>query len=126
LEVSRYAAFLADDGQWDAGFALPQFVPHREPALSEEEKEASNRKWNELLNIWQAFPEENRAWVIEGKVLRYQRIVDIDTDGDNMTHGVPHILVDESPPGRGSLSTGNISSPLGAIGEALPVTRQSE
>jgi hypothetical protein len=100
IEVRRYAAFLAEnDEQWDAAFAVSQYTAHRELWLSADEEADRRRKWDSILETWQGFPEGNRAWVVVEGVLRYERIVDIDTDGDNVVPSTPHIFIDETRPG---------------------------
>lgn len=52
------------------------------------------------MGIWQAFPEDNRAWLEEWLVLPYENVIEIGEKGDEWFDG-PHIYVSEFDPVRG-------------------------
>jgi hypothetical protein len=54
----------------------------------------------QAMAIWDALPENNRAWLEEWLVLPYENVIDIDEKGDEWFGG-PHIYVSEFDPVRG-------------------------
>lgn len=84
-------AFVGDDGvSWDMALAhnRERLFEHDDPwSDSEDDYLAADA---ELQQIWNNFPERNRAWLKTTLILSYESIFDIDEDGDDIVEG-PHI-----------------------------------
>ena len=99
FELGRFAAFLSDDReQWDAALAMKQRTWGQTPWLSDDEQESRIEEYNAIAEVWNSFPEPNQAWLVIERLLRYERIVDIDIEGDRIA-SMPHVFIDDTPPG---------------------------
>jgi hypothetical protein len=108
LVFRRHLAFLDDDGaSWDFDETYdhtPRLV--NDPWQSEEEEEDEeneekiHRRDGEASKIWDALPEDNKAWYEQYVVLPYENILAIDEDGDNVFKG-QHIYTTPFHPEHG-------------------------
>src|SRR5262249_43821942 len=100
----RHFAFIDDDGvAWDYAEGMDDSSPFKNPWRTEEGRQHTQRVGEARATasaIWDAFPEENRAWLEEWLILPYENVIDIDEKGDEWFDG-PHIYVSEFDPVRG-------------------------
>jgi hypothetical protein len=98
LLMGRHFAYIGDDGvSWDYAETMNDASPHENPwttvqdeQIRRQRQEARRRE----MQIWEALPPQNKAWFELYYVLPYDRVIDIDEDGDEYFEH-PHIYVDE-------------------------------
>jgi hypothetical protein len=90
--TQRHFAFLDDDGEhWDYAETMDDSIvgSHENPwCASPEEGHVDLR--HASLELWNAFPENNRAWFEVLHILPFENILDIDDKGDDWA-AIPHI-----------------------------------
>jgi hypothetical protein len=99
----RHFAFLDDDGEhWDCAETIDDSIvsSHENPWRDQEEEEYQFKRRGELLDIWDKFPEHNKAWYEIEHILPFDNILDIDDKGDDWVE-IPHIYTTAFQPGRG-------------------------
>jgi len=88
--VRRHFAYLADDGEsWDAAMCVNDAYadPQTDPWQG---KESWAPRRQAVLQHWEAFPEQNRAWLEVIGVVPFEAVMDIDELGDDH-FGSPHV-----------------------------------
>lgn len=94
---SRHLAILDKEGQWDFAEQMNDGpVKYDNPWLDDQDHErfdqlSENRATS--MKIWDALPEEHKAWFTLDLVLPYENIIDIDKEGDEFFEH-PHVYVD--------------------------------
>jgi len=93
--LRRYFAFVSDNGlEWDAAMAFNCAELSRHDDFW---AQASHRPHHDALqDIWDAFPEKNRAWYEISGLIRYDDILDVDEIGDEYVKE-PHIYASFHP-----------------------------
>ena len=103
IEWRRHYAFIDDDGEsWDFAELVNSAVPHayNDPWREDKENTTEADEDAEARAIWDALPEQNRAWFEVYRVLPYENILDIDEKGDEC-FGDPHIYTTPFHPKNG-------------------------
>lgn len=94
----RHPAFIGDDSvAWDIAERADFAPPYKHPWRTEKNKQQvqiTEEERNKVMEVWNALPEDNRAWFEEWLVLPYENVIDIDDKGDEWFDG-PHIYVAE-------------------------------
>lgn len=101
----RHFAFLDDDGvHWDYAETVDDSVVsgHQNPWCAEDEDRYVRR--SAMMDIWDKFPEKNKAWFEVEHTLPFENILDIDDKGDDWTE-VPHIYTTAFHPENGPFRT---------------------
>lgn len=99
----RHFAFLDDDDEhWDFAETMNDAEHSRyEDPWSNVDGNRIDQARVEAMALWEALPEQNRAWFEHHIILPYENILDIDEDGDEIFRN-PHIFVSDLsgvPPG---------------------------
>lgn len=100
LLARKFFAYLADDEiHWDyvpdLNDAYSQDNPWEDDKQSKKDYEKRNRVWR----YWLEIPKKNQAWFEIITLIPYERIIDIDKDGDRwFPH--PHIYIECTPTGE--------------------------
>jgi len=99
--TQRHFAFLDDDGvHWDYAETVDDSIVsgHENPWCSEDEDRYIRR--SAMMDIWDKFPEKNKAWFEVEHILPFENILDIDDKGDDWAE-VPHIYTTAFHPENG-------------------------
>jgi hypothetical protein len=93
---SCHFAYLSDNGeQWDFAECMDDgpVHPFQNPWREKDDQDDDSAR-SAAMQVWDAFPEQNRAWYEMLAVLPYENILDIDEKGDEH-RGDPHIYTTE-------------------------------
>ncbi len=93
LLVRKYFAYLADDKiTWDFAQLINDAAPfkHDNPWYDKEQNQYEDRQ--SVFQFWNEIPEKNRCWFEIIGVVPYNKIIEIDGDGDICFQG-PHIYI---------------------------------
>jgi hypothetical protein len=87
LPMRRYMAFIDDDGEsWDFAEKMNDSIAeHYNPWFTKKDRrliDAREAGRDEASAIWDALPEQNKAWLEIFAILPYENIVAIDEEGD--------------------------------------------
>jgi hypothetical protein len=94
LKFSRHFAYIDSDGTgWDYAERMNAATPSRHEDPWTDERHGPDAEQTAAYDIWQALPENNKAWFELFFILPYERIIDIDDVSDEFFKG-PQILVD--------------------------------
>ena len=101
IAYRRHFAYLDDDGEhWDYAECMNNARPHRHDDPWREDDDQSEDGRSEARDLWNAFPEQNRAWYELFLVLPYENVLAIDEKGDEwFPH--PHIYTSAFHPTDG-------------------------
>ena len=80
----RHFAFLDDDGEhWDYAECMNDARPnrHNDPWREDDDDQLEDGR-SEAMDLWNSFPEQNRAWYELFLVLPYENVLAIDEKGD--------------------------------------------
>jgi hypothetical protein len=93
-------AFIDEDGEhWDFAERMNDaLVTSFNPWLEDHSYTSEDR--TKACEIWNALPEQDRAWYAVFLILPYENIIDIDEDGDEWFEG-PHVYTTEAHPVHG-------------------------
>src|SRR6266540_57871 len=97
IVYQRHYAFLGDDNeQWDYAETMDSSHnhAHSDPWDRTEVRETESQK--RAREVWNALPEQNKAWYQITRVIPYESILDIDEEGDEY-FSRPHIYVSDPP-----------------------------
>jgi hypothetical protein len=100
--TERHFAFLDDDGEhWDYAETMDDSIvsSHENPWCADPEDGRGELR-HAASEIWNAFPENNRAWYEIMHVLPFENILDIDDKGDDWAE-IPHIYTTAFHPIKG-------------------------
>ncbi|WP_271554934.1 restriction endonuclease [Bradyrhizobium sp. CCBAU 45394] len=103
--TQRHFAFLDDDGvHWDYAETVDDSIVsgHLNPWCAEDEDQYARR--STMMEIWDKFPEKNKAWFEVEHILPFENILDIDDKGDDWAE-VPHIYTTAFHPENGPFRT---------------------
>lgn len=100
--TKRHFAFLDDDGEhWDYAETMDDsIVGSRENPWRGEPEEGAADLRHSASEVWNAFPENNRAWFEVLHVMPFENILDIDDKGDDWAE-IPHIYTSAFHPING-------------------------
>lgn len=89
VDTARYVAFLDDDGiHWDIANTFNDAMELWGNPWDTEEQERENRKLrSDTYDLLNQFPQQNRATVVVNGLLKWEDVVEVDTDGDVMFRG---------------------------------------
>lgn len=94
----RHFAFIDPDGEhWDFAETMNDgpVTGTEDPWSTEDDRDWQSR--SEAMGVWDTLPEETKGWFELFSVLPYERIIEIDAEGDEYCSN-PHIYVDECGP----------------------------
>jgi hypothetical protein len=100
--TQRHFAFLDDDGvHWDYAETMDDSIvaSHENPWSAALEEGSADRR-HAASEIWNAFPENSRAWFEVVHILPFENILDIDDEGDDWAE-IPHIYTTAFHPMNG-------------------------
>jgi Restriction endonuclease len=98
----RHFAFLDDDGVlWDYAETMDDSVVSRyQNPWTAEPEDGNFESRNAAKDIWDGFPEHNRAWFEVEHILPFENVLDIDEKGDDWVD-IPHIYTTPFASGNG-------------------------
>lgn len=89
FELHRHFAILTDGGEWDAAFSIDDVNPRDlYDDVSQSDAMTRDRVWKKWVSEG-----EERAWLTIVGYLPYDRVVDIDADGDELA-AYPHLYIE--------------------------------
>jgi hypothetical protein len=95
LLTGRFFAYLADDQvHWDHVPDVDDTYSMQNPWQNEKGSKRFEEKRNRVLSYWRKIPEQNQVWYEIIEVIPYERIIDVDKDGDEWLPQCPHIYVE--------------------------------
>lgn len=100
LLFRKYFAYLADDQQhWDYVEDINDSCHQQNPWQDKKESDKHNDKRNRVWRYWIEIPKANQAWFEIICRIPYERIIDVDKDGDRLFPD-PHIYIECTPTGE--------------------------
>ena len=94
--LRKYFAYISDDGsQWDAAIAFDHARATREDPWRLEQENSPQLR-NDIWDIWNAFPPQNKAWLSVIGIIELNDVLEIDEIGDDVFEG-PHVYVSFEP-----------------------------
>lgn len=95
----KHFAYLADDQiGWDYVKEVNDARTHDNPWENRRIAQKNDEKRHHVYDYWSKIPEKNRAWLEIITLIPYERIIEIDGDGDTYFNH-PHIYVELSQDG---------------------------
>jgi len=100
LLTCKFFAYLADDQQhWDYVEDINDSCHQQNPWQDNKNSKKHGEKRNRVWRYWLEIPKQNQAWFEIIRFIPYERIIDIDKDGDpRFSH--PHIYIECTPTGE--------------------------
>lgn len=95
LLTKRFFAYLADDQvHWDYVPDVNDAYNVENPWQDESGSKRLDEKRDRVWRYWLEIPNQNQAWFEIIRIIPYERIIDIDIDGDRNLPMCPHIYIE--------------------------------
>ena len=103
LQVGRFFAYLADDGEvWDhfSSYDDDRSQSTYENPWADPEKAMSYEDRGRLLQFWDKLSDNNKSWFVRAIFIKYDDILAIDEKGDDVAR-IPHLYTTVGVPCAG-------------------------